>query len=150
MLSKKQIFILGFIFLTLLSLGTYYYLVQYPKSVTFEAYTSLEVGQEITQYLDQNSKFFESLELANIEKLVFRTRENRVCKILENKNVQKTENYFLSDEFLESGCSKLCLSLMPSLIIRGNFCVYLDESKIITSKDMPYFWINYPNAKSKD
>lgn len=148
MLNKKQAFFVILTLILVLLFGLYYFLVQYPKVIVQEAHTSLRVGEEITQYLDPASKFFQTLEIANVTSLVFRTDENQVCKIVNNREIHKDEEYFLSDTFLKSDCSKLCLTLTPSFLIRGSFCVQLDVDKKISSKEEPFFWINYKDVKA--
>ena len=148
MLSRTQTITVIAVLISLLIIGCYFAFIKYPKNVTNEAYDSLRVGASISQYLDTNSKFFETLELANIEKIVFRTKENRICKIIENKEVHKSESYFLSQVFLQSECSKFCVNLNPSIVLRGSFCVFLKADKTIKSKETPIFWINYPETKS--
>lgn len=141
----KILVCLFFAFLALVFL--FYYLVLYPKNVITQARSTLKKGQHIAWYLDKDSHFFQMLEDSKVQELVFRNSKNKICSTYKISEVDKNEDDLLGNTFETSSCSKLCLSLIPSRFVRGNFCIYLDKEMKITSVEKPLFWINYRSSK---
>ena len=114
----------------------------YPKYVTSEVHRSVKKDKSLSNYLDRNSNFIMNLELAKVTKLEFRNSENEVCNTVEIDKLESNElGYFSQKSFFE--CQKLCLSLKPTVLLRSNFCIHLDNQMKITKIEEPIYWINY-------
>lgn len=139
-----------FVYLSIFAIAiifSYFYLVFYPKNVVNDANQSLKKGQSIIWYLDKDSSFFQMLEESKVKEVIFRDAKNKMCSSYQISEVNKIEDLLYNDIFKKNACSKLCLSLTPSRLLRGSFCIYLDNNMKITSIDKPIYWINYRSSK---
>lgn len=140
----------GFVilFFVLLGIGfSYYYLIAYPKNIVTQANENLAPGENIVWSLDKGANFYQMLQDSKVKDIIFRDDKNKICGQYKLSEISKIEDSLYSNLFEKNACSKLCLNLIPSRVLRGSFCIYLDKNMKITNIEKPFFWINYASSK---